>query len=327
MGCVCEKSKPVQPEPIQIQVISSETTQPQSHSIKQISSIKLNIPQKKKKVRETQKLIKQLIKMQTNINLQGVKMINDQIFDEFLGKGAFEKVNEHSKDQVFQICQQNYEKKQITKIKKIYQRFQGNIKVALQDVKREIAIMKKLTHQNLIWLKCRRWMMNLNFIILMNLQYLMNHYSIRFFVIVSKVSIIYIKMVQLIEIQNHRIFSQLIITLLKLLVLESPLLLEVKMMFLDNIQGTYYFMSPEECYKVKVKDGYTGKAADIWDLGIAFFAFVYLGVPFTASPIPVELHFLIEMISAKDQKNFSQLFYKKIPKTDQKYLRQLNIYF
>lgn len=40
-------------------------------------------------------------------------------------------------------------------------------------------------------------------------------------------------------------------------------------------------MPPEACDKDKVKDGYSGKAADIWALGITFFAFVYLDVPFT----------------------------------------------
>jgi [calcium/calmodulin-dependent protein kinase] kinase len=45
-------------------------------------------------------------------------------------------------------------------------------------------------------------------------------------------------------------------------------------------------MPPEACDKDKVKDGYSGKAADIWALGITFYAFVYLDVPFTGSSIP-----------------------------------------
>ena len=49
---------------------------------------------------------------------------------------------------------------------------------------------------------------------------------------------------------------------------------------LDNTQGTYLFMPPEACDKDQVKKGYSGKAADIWSLGVTFYSFTFLDVPF-----------------------------------------------
>lgn len=45
-------------------------------------------------------------------------------------------------------------------------------------------------------------------------------------------------------------------------------------------------MPPEACDKETAKDGYSGKAADIWALGITFYAFAYLNVPFTGCSVP-----------------------------------------
>jgi [calcium/calmodulin-dependent protein kinase] kinase len=50
---------------------------------------------------------------------------------------------------------------------------------------------------------------------------------------------------------------------------------------LDNTQGTYHFMPPEACDKDQVKKGYSGKSADVWALGVTFYCFIYLQVPFT----------------------------------------------
>lgn len=62
---------------------------------------------------------------------------------------------------------------------------------------------------------------------------------------------------------------------------------------LGNTQGTYHFMPPEACDKDKIKDGYSGKAADIWALGITFYAFAFLKVPFNGDSVPDMLNNII----------------------------------
>lgn len=46
----------------------------------------------------------------------------------------------------------------------------------------------------------------------------------------------------------------------------------------EDTCGTYLFMAPE-CCDSKVKS-YSGRAADIWALGISLFAFTYNKLPF-----------------------------------------------
>ena len=53
---------------------------------------------------------------------------------------------------------------------------------------------------------------------------------------------------------------------------------------LDSTEGTYFFMAPE-LYSVKKGaegklKGVEGKPLDIWALGVSFYAFLYLKVPF-----------------------------------------------
>lgn len=53
---------------------------------------------------------------------------------------------------------------------------------------------------------------------------------------------------------------------------------------LDSTEGTYFFMAPE-LYSVKKggegkPKGVEGKPLDIWALGVSFYAFLYLKVPF-----------------------------------------------
>lgn len=45
-----------------------------------------------------------------------------------------------------------------------------------------------------------------------------------------------------------------------------------------NSAGTYHFMSPES--QKQVNKGFSGKAADIWALGVTFYAFTFLILPF-----------------------------------------------
>jgi len=58
-------------------------------------------------------------------------------------------------------------------------------------------------------------------------------------------------------------------------------------------EGTYHFMCPESLNKNGNSTGYSGKAADVWALGISFFAFIYYKVPFNSENL-MELFELIE---------------------------------
>ena len=63
---------------------------------------------------------------------------------------------------------------------------------------------------------------------------------------------------------------------------------------MKNMAGTYQFMSPETLSS-KNKNGFSGKSSDIWSLGVTFYAFYYLELPFYAS----SLNAIIETITKK----------------------------
>ncbi len=65
---------------------------------------------------------------------------------------------------------------------------------------------------------------------------------------------------------------------------------------LDSTEGTYYFISPEACERNAGYEGFSGKAADIWALGITFFGFTFRRTPFTGSELPE----LFENIKTKE---------------------------
>jgi len=46
-----------------------------------------------------------------------------------------------------------------------------------------------------------------------------------------------------------------------------------------TMAGTFHFMSPES-QAIMASEGYSGKAADIWALGVTVFAFTFLELPF-----------------------------------------------
>jgi len=58
-------------------------------------------------------------------------------------------------------------------------------------------------------------------------------------------------------------------------------------------EGTYHFMCPESLNKDGNSRGYSGKAADVWALGITFYAFAFYKVPFNSDNL-LELFELIE---------------------------------
>lgn len=46
---------------------------------------------------------------------------------------------------------------------------------------------------------------------------------------------------------------------------------------MDSTEGTYFFMAPE---LFKIKKGVEGKPLDIWALGVSFYSFIFLKLPF-----------------------------------------------
>ena len=50
-------------------------------------------------------------------------------------------------------------------------------------------------------------------------------------------------------------------------------------------EGTMLFKSPEMVDAKKSKDGYSGKSFDIWGMGISFYCFTYLKLPYFKSNI------------------------------------------
>ena len=49
---------------------------------------------------------------------------------------------------------------------------------------------------------------------------------------------------------------------------------------LNKSEGTYYFMSPESQDKDQATKGIDGFKVDIWAMGVTFWAFCFLEVPF-----------------------------------------------
>lgn len=50
-------------------------------------------------------------------------------------------------------------------------------------------------------------------------------------------------------------------------------------------EGTYFFMSPDSIDKNGVGKGFSGKAADVWALGVTFYAFTFYQVPWVSENI------------------------------------------
>lgn len=48
---------------------------------------------------------------------------------------------------------------------------------------------------------------------------------------------------------------------------------------INDCEGTYHFMAPE-LFNLQEKMSFKGKLADIWGLGVTFFSFIFLEVPF-----------------------------------------------
>lgn len=60
---------------------------------------------------------------------------------------------------------------------------------------------------------------------------------------------------------------------------------------IESTEGTYYFMAPE---LFTVKKGVEGKPIDIWALGVSFYCFAYLKVPFLGNDLNEMISFITE---------------------------------
>ncbi|CAK83622.1 unnamed protein product (macronuclear) [Paramecium tetraurelia] len=312
MGSVCAKKKearinqvihdqsasPYMPDQQTSLLLRDKKTQPQT-------LVQVKIPKKNKKVRETVKAV-------TLKNNEGQKMLNDYVFDEFLGQGAFGKVKlahkqgDPSKRYAIKILKKSKLKRQREFVKDA----NGNlvVKDALQDVRKEIAIMKKIRHKNLIQLyevidnpTCDKLFMVLEFAEGGQLIewdedegkfYKLNEDEELTEDVLSSLFRDCIKGLAFLhknKIVHRDLKPQNVLMSGKTAKIADFGVSQVvgsKNDVLENTQGTYYFMPPEACDKETAKDGYSGRAADIWALGITFFAFTYLNVPFTGNNIP-----------------------------------------
>lgn len=65
-------------------------------------------------------------------------------------------------------------------------------------------------------------------------------------------------------------------------------------------EGTYHFMAPESLKSEGNEDGYSGKMADLWALGITLYCLTYLKLPFFDNSILI----LIQNIGNKEVEFF-----------------------
>lgn len=54
---------------------------------------------------------------------------------------------------------------------------------------------------------------------------------------------------------------------------------------MESTEGTYWFMAPELLDSAQSEAGVSGAGTDIWSLGVTFFVFTYLQVPFYGNNI------------------------------------------
>ena len=73
---------------------------------------------------------------------------------------------------------------------------------------------------------------------------------------------------------------------------------------LKSTAGTYHFMAPESINPVSKRNGYSGRMADLWGLGITLFSFVFQEVPFRGGDV-FELLDNIENQELKKFENFN----------------------
>lgn len=105
--------------------------------------------------------------------------------------------------------------------------------------------------------------------------------------------------------------------------------------FLNSTEGTYYFMAPELFAN---KKNIEGKPADIWALGVSFFCFAYLRIPFSGDSLNEMSKNIIEKPLEFDKSrilsnDLKEIFCKMMEKDPQKritieyFISIISIYF
>jgi len=91
--------------------------------------------------------------------------------------------------------------------------------------------------------------------------------------------------------------------------------------FIKKSEGTYHFMAPESVTTNQNPKGYSGKVADIWAMGVTFYAFAFYKVPFYGSDAlelfenieNQELEFPEDVVVSDDLKNLLRSLLQKDP--------------
>ncbi|CAD8131731.1 unnamed protein product [Paramecium octaurelia] len=292
--------KPIKQAPPAVQ----ENTEQQKTTI-QLSSH--SVPQRQK--------IKETVNLRKSHTIEGEKKLNDYTLKQVLGQGTFGKVRLAEKNL------QNYaikilNKSRLKKQREYYTDLNGVVKIknAFQNVAKEIAIMKKLRHPNIIRLyeiidspnsnkmymvmeyaqngQLIEWNEDLGQFILTHQDFKLTEEKLR---IICRDIIKGLYQMHELGIVHRDLKPQNILFDQKFRAKicdfgVSQIINGDTEYFGTN--GTYLFMAPE-CFQNGLFDR---KAADIWALGISIYSFAFLTVPFLA----VEIQDIMDLIEQNE---------------------------
>jgi len=251
-------------------------------------------------------------------DVEGNKVVNQYTFEKLLGEGTYGKVKlVHKNEPENKFAAKIIKKDVLKKRREMIRDERGRVKYkdALENVLMEIAIMKKLNHPNIVKLY----------------EVIDNSESAKLYIImdfVEKGQIIewdeetstFYNLTQkeyLDETELRKIFAQIIQGLFYLhqngiihrdikpqnILQSSNGTIKIadfgvsaivgEQDVMKKAEGTYHFMPPECVSTEQNPNGFSGRAADIWAMGISFFAFTFYKVPFHGEN-PLELFENIE---------------------------------
>jgi len=280
-------------------------------------------------------------------DVEGNKIVNQYTFEKLLGEGTYGKVKlVHKNSQDNKFAAKIIKKDVLKKRREMIRDERGRVKYkdAFENVLMEIAIMKKLNHPNIVKLY----------------EVIDSSDSAKLYIIMDfaergqiiewdEDNSIFYNLSQkdyLEEDELRKIFAQIIQGLYYLHqngiihrdikpqnILQSrngtikiadfgvsAIVGEQDMM--KKTEGTYHFMPPESVSQDQNPNGFSGKAADIWAMGISFFAFAFYKVPFLGNdPLELfekietqELEFPEDRIASEELKDLFRQILEKDPK-------------